>query len=206
MGSVRGSGRSPVYPTPAGEYTGDAPTPGADAPTMAPDDDDDDRDPLLDRRRRRKREAAHRRRLLLLGGLVLALGVVAWVAVAAAVKRSRDSDDGRGGPPLLGGPSATSEGETWTHKELAAYLRSRGLTVYSDPTERNSAWGPACEFRETAARGPEVHVQKWPDRQAAKDRSGGSPRPTFAWGRFCFSGEPGTERFVESMRAALGAR
>ncbi len=180
------------------------------------DDPDDGPDPILERRRRLKARAAKRRTIALLAtGCVIGLAGVIFIATKIV---------GRGGPGGAGvfGPSPTSEGETWNHDELAAYLESKGVDCSKLSTSRGRMAGPACFFVQrksdlgavededrrmtitTDARAGVVYVQKLESKQHAKDAAGAERTPAFAWGRFIFISKD--RSYLDSMASALGAK
>lgn len=86
---------------------------------------------ILARRRARRQQSALTYYAVI--GCVLAIGcVMLLVGVGYLVKRNRGNG---GATPLAAvvdavtGPSARSEGETWTYKELCDYLKSKGMDV-----------------------------------------------------------------------------
>lgn len=127
-------------------------------------------DPL--ERRRRQREAKRRR--MLTGGIIGAGVLVAVLVVALAVAM-------RGKLPQLGGPSESSEGESWTHKDLADYLGKHGLQVEIKPL-LDFTGTPVSRF--TARDGESVEVWLHRSPKEARERAGSMGGNSFAWGRF----------------------
>lgn len=106
--------------------------------------------------------------------------------------------------------------QDWSHKELIAHLRSKGLQLEADAAETGSANGPAMYFfppgKQHVRRildGPGAgvaaywvdvaYVQKRKSAEEAKDRAG-VLEEGFAWGRFVFMGDP---LFLDKIRRAL---
>lgn len=160
-----------------------------------------DHDPII-RRRHRRSEGNLTAVATLLGmvgtiGLVLtaACGVIGWRSLKPAGAESPSSALTVSGPGLLG-PSASSEGEKWSHPELAAYLTSKGIPLVVHGTNKGSLWGPAAyllppdvEFMDGAAfyaSNGGVYVQIRNTSQSAKDEAGTEPDQAFSWGRFLF--------------------
>ena len=124
-----------------------------------------------------------------------------------------------------GGPSPDREGEQWTHKELLEHLNGQGLKlravpgspagpfgVYQDwvPDDAPLSWRPqaAAGRNQPGWDTPFVRVFLRPTAQDARDGAGPRGRG-FAWGRFRFAGELGTEgerRLFDQVRSALGVR
>lgn len=164
----------------------------------------DDFDPIA--RRRAKREAAQRMRLLvgatIAGGLLLCTGLVLVVAMLAR-------HNGRPGAGVslpvvssLVGPSPTSEGVEWNHKELLTYLASRGLNMTMHPTDTGAFYGPAVDIYRTGDEDSgRVYVQKRKSPQDARDQAGVSGQ-AFSWG--CFLFVTSDQKMASDIRRALG--
>lgn len=89
------------------------------------------------------------------------------------------------------GPSASSEGEEWSHNELLDYLNANGLKYTAEPTMRGAFHGPAMNFKTSDGEYDyTVYIQKRKTAQDAKDAVGtaGSDDHAFAWGRFVIDG------------------
>jgi hypothetical protein len=181
--------------------------------------------------RRRQRAARSRRTLTLaiVGGAVgLCLAVVVGLTLLLSGRHrtteANPADPGTRGVsgPGLFGPSASKEGESWNHDELAAYLTDHGVPALKVPTTRGRLAGPACFFcrddhtHRKAVDGDKrmsltvegsagtVYVQKESTAQTAKDSAGAATTPAFAWGRFSFQSTD-TE-YLNAMKRALGAK
>jgi hypothetical protein len=112
------------------------------------------------------------------------------------------------------GISEAKEGETWSHKELIAYLQSKGVRLYSYRTNRGCFYGPAMYFLTVSVKYPSLldqeaelgswngraYVQKLASAQGAKDKAGTGGDRAFSWGRFYFSGD---DAFLKQMQDAL---
>lgn len=150
-----------------------------------------DDDPVL-RRRIARRQAEHRKQLIaaisgITGVLVLVCGVV-W---ALANKRQGGSLGG-GATTLLSSitaPSASSEGNKWTHKELLDYLNSKGLKLrvtsaiggFSGDTGPSAHWAPPNGDDEHNS----VRVDLCATDKHARETAGVFGGEAFSWGRFC---------------------
>lgn len=88
---------------------------------------------------------------------------------------------------LNSGPSATREGQSWSHTEMIQHLKGKGLKFEAKPTHRGGFWGPMMIFE---FNGDEVYVQVRKSAQEAKDAASTGGERGFAWGRFIFAGEP----------------
>jgi hypothetical protein len=127
-------------------------------------------------------------RLAVAGGAVLVLGL----AVVAAVQI-------RGRPG--GAPVAAVQGSSWTHKELAEHLRSRGVRVTVVPAldlgGRPAAWfydGPEGDHT------PRVLVILAADTRDAREQAGALGADSWSWGRFAFQAD-GPELAARYRRA-----
>ncbi|HYH63843.1 MAG TPA: hypothetical protein VD866_04025 [Urbifossiella sp.] len=162
---------------------------------------DDDTDPLLDRRRRLKRAAEHRRRLLTVVALFLVavgavVGVFAWGWNRTAVVEPGKGAGDRVPERVTGEPPAD-----WTHAELAAYLKKRGVgaelegglmisgvtySTFTDPITKQKA-----------------SVELAPDAKTAREMAAADNK-TFAWGRFVIRRSlTDDEPYAARIRAAL---
>lgn len=94
------------------------------------------------------------------------------------------------------GPSASREGESWTHKELAEHLKSKGLQFEERPTHHGGFYGTPMEFDFGDGT---VLVVLMDTAQKARDNAGANPG-AHAWGRFYFSG---SKKRVEEIRGVL---
>ncbi|WP_439625036.1 hypothetical protein [Gemmata sp.] len=163
------------------------------------------------------------------GGRWVVLGVLLAAAVAAAVvvgaRWSRPqvvhvgpgAGPGAGPVPVAPTPAlplvdVSGDGPDWTYRELAEYLRSRGLAVRLGNARR----GPFLVFTTDGTEYPVVNAQqlldlgalpvdtvefqKCPSARAARETAGQSESGTFAWGRWCFSGREGD---LDRIRRAL---
>lgn len=157
---------------------------------------------------------------VLLAGFVLLVKFAAHDPQVGSTLRSHASADQSSlpQPPTWGGPSEGKEGQTWTHKELFAYLNSRGMRWYFHETAYLSDRGPAVHCLENPSDDQAAFirnelagddgtnhdytfVQKLASANQAKDVAG-AKEGAFSWGRFLFiSPEPSLSR----LRAALGA-
>lgn len=138
---------------------------------------DDDAIPIRTRRRPPDRSKAIL--YAALGGgalLVLVLGVM---LIAGRGSVSGSGKPG-GGISLLG-PSASSEGQTWNHAELAAFLQSKGLSFTPIPSFEK----PLCQ-QFSFSNGEYVEVTKYGSSQTARDEAGSPYGVGFSWGRFAF--------------------
>lgn len=123
----------------------------------------------------------------------------------------------RGGPdvpevPGLTAPSEISEGENWTHKELAEYLAKKGVKVdYFGGVP--SGDGLVSYFVEPGVGAIERLERKVPvilckDRKAAIEVAG-SHKASFLWGRFVINtdlGNPHADRLANQIKTALTAK
>lgn len=149
----------------------------------------------LDRRRTARRNRAARNRLLLLVGVVLLAGAAATVGVAMAVGRHREA----GGSPQVvpGGPA-----DGWTHAELAAHLRKRGVAVEVGDGGPDFGGGVYASFTDPATK-QWVAVTLVADEKTAREQAGANPK-SFAWGRFWIRPvRDGSRPFADRVRAAL---
>lgn len=160
-----------------------------------------DIDPI--ERRRGQREAKRRRNLTLAivaGGVVVA-GLLVVVAVLVLGKKG-------GGLPEVPGitaPSESSEGESWTHKELVEYLVKKGVRMEAKPSIAFGFTGePASSFVDPGT-DREVRVLLASSRQAARERAGSLGESAFSWGRFVFYGGSNRE-LASQIKAALLAK
>jgi len=146
-------------------------------------DEDSDLDDVRERWRARRTAAASRRNILI-GVAVAAVFLVACGAVVIAVAWGKV---GQGAGPLASvvGPSASREGETWTHRELFEHLKAKGVVVELEPVYEGGPLGvPAANLKMTD--GKTVLVLKEPSTAAAKDGAALDQKRTWNWGRFFF--------------------
>lgn len=162
------------------------------------DAEDDHLEQQLARRRR-----AENRPLIVVGAI---LGVLVVVLVAFAIGRAGK------GLPSIGGPSASSEGETWTHKELAEYLGKKGVPVeiHGGGTMHGQVVSDFADPKTSPPGGLRVGRDKWvrvalfPTAQSAKEDAAAKGGVAFAWGRFVFS-EWGDHDLLARIRKTIGA-
>ena len=168
-------------------------------------DDDDDLDL---RRRRKQRSARARRRLLTLAGGVVLLAAITVALFVALFKKDRTGGiaiPGATGPGILG-PSASSEGEKWNHKDLLNYFGEKGVCRLMEPTQDGSFDGPAAYLIPPARDTKEnrVYCKKLGSPTNARDQVGVTVDDSFSWGCFYFRGT--NKVFMDSIRRALGAK
>jgi hypothetical protein len=182
------------------------------------EDEDDD---LTLLHRRRKAAAAARRTRLVLSGVVAACLLVGLAVVVLFAVRTRqqaevalrdaeamaaDARNRRGPIPVPAGaaPSPQREGETWTHAELVAYLKSRGVAVTrTEPTHEGAHEGPAVDF--WSPDDERLYVQKRATAADARDQAGAGGAGSFSWGRFLFLHAGNSPKLSAAIRAALRA-
>ena len=151
---------------------------------MRDTDDLDDSPPIA--RRRRNRERQRRNTLIALavvgGGVVLlcvGLTLASWAGGRSVL------------PGAMGRPSASREGETWTHEDLLKHLKEEGIWLRVES-------GGAGFFETTFSNcvdvvGQYLRIDKHPTPQKAAEVSAaeakGEAREARAWGRFVFRGD-----------------
>jgi hypothetical protein len=149
----------------------------------------------------------------IVGGLFLLVAIV--VAVLVVVPRSGGTGGSGGGLFGVSKPGSTSEGESWTLKELVGHLRARNVlgpftdddTHYAQPALLNPY--PRVEFTDPELRGLDrqaygsvrLTIVRADTRDKAKDLAGSVGKASFSWGRFSLSGTP---ELIDKCRAALG--
>lgn len=84
------------------------------------------------------------------------------------------------------GPSASKEGEKWSHKEMIEHLQGKGHKFEAKETQFGTFFGPAMDFE---FEGDTVYVQLRRTAQEAKDEASPKGDKAFSWGRFFFKGE-----------------
>lgn len=151
-------------------------------------------DPLEARREKRRRQS--RRRLVaavVIVGVVLAGGAVVGLTMLA--QRHRDP----GGSPqvLRGSPS-----DDWTHAELAAHLKQRGVPVEVGSGGPGFGGGVSSSFTDPVTE-QWVSVSLVADTKAARELAGANPK-AFAFGRFVIRPMVARcEPYADRIRAAL---
>lgn len=150
-----------------------------------------DDDPI-ERRRRKRREQARRKWLALAAAAVVLVAVGVTVAGLMAVGRGRTG-------------IAAVDRSTWTHKELADYLRQKGIEVEIRPIPDIGGPGRPVSVFEQGADGPRVRVFLCADAQAAREEAGSWGSRAFAWGRFavCSGGGAANDALLDRVRKAL---
>lgn len=98
----------------------------------------------------------------------------------------------------VGGPSAAREGDSWTHKELLAHLKAKGLEF----REGRSGTGDREErpFVYIFWDGGKVRINLEESPQIARDKAGVEPEISIAWGRFFMTG---TKESLAKVRPLL---
>jgi hypothetical protein len=104
--------------------------------------------------------------------------------------------------PLLSGPSASREGNTWTHDELLDHLKKRGVdhTVF----DAHGGTPLAVPTVHIIVDGRIVRVSLEKSNREAREVAGLGGKQGFAWGRFAFVG--GGEETIKTIRDALEPR
>lgn len=122
-------------------------------------------------------------------------------------------------PPVWGAPSPAKQGETWSHKELFAYLNSRGMAWAFHETAQGENHGPAAYAKERPSAEDQsnldndhyeilshsdcLYVQKRASAGAAKDEAG-TKHDALSWGRFLFVGPTDSLRRISSALGVAG--
>ncbi|HVK09516.1 MAG TPA: hypothetical protein VM597_12135 [Gemmataceae bacterium] len=131
----------------------------------------------------------------IVGGVFLVCGGAVALLVA---KRSP------GAAPSLFGPSESWAGKDWTHKDLAAHLRAKGLRFTMSESERPGSLVAWFDFKEMRLvevwEWATVTVTKADTPEVARDQ-GGLAEDRMSWGRFWFRGP---KVFLDLIRKALG--
>lgn len=174
-----------------------------------------DLDPI--ERRRKRRESDQRATFAIvavIGAAFLFVAVIAGGIAAVVLWRNAPKDPAGGVLSAVAGPTPAREGETWTHRELAAYIKSRGVGCEMDMTRRGMI------FAETTAAIKDVRfydeqnysfgkvrcvatVTKMDTPQSAKDLAGMEKADAaFSWGRFCFQSTD--TAYLARLKKALG--
>lgn len=91
--------------------------------------------------------------------------------------------------------------ENWTHQDLLAHLNGQGLNLVAREVDLDARADPAMWFGRDGYLS-DVLVQKLATPREARERAGASPGG-FAWGRFAFTGSPGTIDQIRKVLAQL---
>ncbi|HJZ58882.1 MAG TPA: hypothetical protein VKE74_28320, partial [Gemmataceae bacterium] len=128
------------------------------------------------------------------------------VAVAEARQQAMEAQTAKEPERMV---IALGDRERWTHKELAGFLRAKGITIDVSNAPDPTGW-PSSAFKEPAGGDPTdwptVEVLLCPDRRAAIEAAGAYGESGFAWGRFAFHASipaRGDRQLLARMRNAL---
>ena len=162
----------------------------------------------------RRPDRTLRNSLIIAGGMCFA-AVVAIFVVSHWPASGRPNGKGNQSPSIegslfSGGPSPAREGDTWTHRELIAHLKARGLPLISRVATIGGAHGPAMWVAKQSGNAIRddkmylemgagdssppvvldgvVYVQKMKAADSARDEAG-TTTSGFSWGRFLFLGD-----------------
>lgn len=174
-------------------------------------DSDDEIDPALLRRRQLKAKARRRRQIVIAAAASLGI-IVLGIVIVGQIQR-------RGGSLSIGGPSASSEGENWDHKELLAHFNRKGLNLrmksagvgayfYGPRTAESTAENPAyieLGFKAGASDCVDlVLVTLYSSPQEAKEAMGVHGNRSWHWGRFGFRVNEIALPMLDKVKSALG--